>query len=123
MEHALVPAYLQGISVESLYAGAAIVAPCVHDGVFSGCFVLEGGGYSFNPAARPADMGGRFFSLAAGFRANLEHRVGEHFLMRGFVQVSGLPIGPYLKFDVPASHAWDSGPGFGTVGVTLITLP
>ena len=123
VEHGLVPAYLQQLSVDSLYAGAALVAPCVHEGVFSGCFVLEGGGYSFNLSPNPVELGGHFANLAVGLRANLEHRISEHILVRGSIQFSGLPLSPYLTFHRPENHAWDSGPGFGTIGVTLVTIP
>lgn len=122
VEHDLVPAYLQQLSIDSLYAGAVLVAPCVHESIFSGCFVLEGGGYSFSTFLSEP-IGGRFTSLAVGLRANLEHRMSEHLLVRGFIQLSGLPLSPFLFVKRPENHVWDSGPGFGTVGITLVTVP
>jgi hypothetical protein len=123
LEHGLVAADIEKFSVESLYAGAALVAPCVHEGAFSGCFVLEGGGYSFNVLREPTDLAGRFTMLGLGMRGNLEHRVGEHFLPRGFVQVSAMPLTPSVDLADATIHWWHSGPGFGTVGLTVVSLP
>jgi hypothetical protein len=127
VEHGLVPGYLEAAPIDSLYAGAALVAPCVHEGVFSGCFVTEAGGYSFSLPTQERPIGGRFAMMALGMRANFEHRVAEHFLLRGFVQFSAIPVSPSVDLEGRLSdrtqHLWNTGPGFGTIGLTLISVP
>jgi hypothetical protein len=121
-EHGLVSGYLEQLQVDSLYAGAVLVAPCVHEGVFSGCFVTDTGGYSLSLSSEQALLSGRFAMLAFGLRASLEHRVGEHFLLRGFAQLSAIPLGPSIDIPDRMQHLWNTGPAFGTLGVTLISI-
>lgn len=120
-DRGLVPAYLRNTPVDVLYAGAVLAAPFVHQGSFSAGLVIESGGYSCSTDQSFSSIEGRLFMMSVGLRANLDLRVAEHFVIRGFVQASALTISPEITLS--GTNAWNSGPGYGTVGLSLVMLP